>query len=281
MSLSDFLLGLAFMYPCTLNLLTIHALETYNAHIYTLTCSIRNHYYMCLVGHSPMITSMLNSMFTLLLLAIDKYVCIVKPYAYLKQEQSKWTMGGGVCLSGVWCVAILVSLLPLMGFGTDGHHNLIVEATPPQPCMFERIFTLNYILLFTGICGLCALFILTIYVRIYMIARKHFKQIERQQLQIVNNGGDLIQETTLNDIVNISNNNPIVPTYNKNINSNMKAMKTLLILLLGFYICWLPLIVYFLSFATQKYNNLTIHILMFVACCNAIVDPLVYSFRNK
>jgi hypothetical protein len=150
---------------------------------------------MCLVGHSPMITSMLNSMFTLLLLAIDKYVCIVKPYAYLKQEQSKWTMGGGICLSGVWCVAILVSLLPLMGFGTDGHHhhhqnninNLIAEATP-QPCMFERIFTLNYILLFTGICGLCALVILTIYVRIYMIARKHFKQIERQQLQIVNSG---------------------------------------------------------------------------------------------
>lgn len=62
---------------------------------------------------------------------------------------------------------------------------------------------------------------------------------------------------------------------------NMKAMKTLLILLLGFYICWVPLIGYFLTFASKKYNNLTIYILMFVACCNAVIDPLVYAFRNR
>lgn len=67
----------------------------------------------------------------------------------------------------------------------------------------------------------------------------------------------------------------------KSLSMNMKAMKTLLILLLGFYVCWLPLIVYFLTFASKKYNNLTIYILMFVACCNAVIDPLVYAFRNR
>ena len=67
----------------------------------------------------------------------------------------------------------------------------------------------------------------------------------------------------------------------KHIHSSMKAMKTLLILLLGFYVCWLPLIVYFLTFATQQYNNLVIYILMFVACCNAVIDPLVYAFYNR
>lgn len=89
-----------------------------------------------------------------------------------------------------------------------------------------------------------------------------------------------IIQTPLDQTPN-SNGPTIANSTYKNINSNIKAMKTLLILLLGFYICWLPLIVYFLTFATQKYNNLTIHVLMFVACCNAIVDPLVYSFRNK
>lgn len=67
----------------------------------------------------------------------------------------------------------------------------------------------------------------------------------------------------------------------KSINRSMKTMKTLLILLLGFYVCWLPLIIYFLTFASQKYDNLTIYILMFVACCNAVCDPLVYAFRNR
>lgn len=67
----------------------------------------------------------------------------------------------------------------------------------------------------------------------------------------------------------------------RSLSMNMKAMKTLLILLLGFYLCWVPLIGYFLTFASKKYNNLTIYILMFVACCNAVIDPLVYAFRNR
>jgi hypothetical protein len=43
--------------------------------------------------------------------------------------------------------------------------------------MFERIFTLSYILLFTSICLLCACTMLAIYIHIYIIARKHSKQI--------------------------------------------------------------------------------------------------------
>ncbi len=66
-----------------------------------------------------------------------------------------------------------------------------------------------------------------------------------------------------------------------NIRSSLKAIKTLLILCLGFYICWLPLIVYFLTFASKQYDNMTIYILMFVACCNAVIDPLVYAFNNR
>jgi len=76
-------------------------------------------------------------------------------------------------------------------------------------------------------------------------------------------------------------NTAVTTATTKSINHSMKTMKTLLILLLGFYACWLPLIVYFLTFASQKYNNLTIYILMFVACCNAVIDPLVYAFRNR
>lgn len=49
------------------------------------------------------------------------------------------------------------------------------------PCMFERIFTLDYILLFTSICCVCALAMLAIYIRIYLIARKHSKKIAKMK----------------------------------------------------------------------------------------------------
>lgn len=94
----------------------------------------------------------------------------------------------------------------------------------------------------------------------------------------------VIQVPTISIKNNNNNNNQVTSGFNritKNLKANIKALKTLLILCLGFYTCWLPLIIYFLAFASKQYDNSTIHILMFVACCNALIDPLVYGFNNK
>jgi hypothetical protein len=89
----------------------------------------------------------------------------------------------------------------------------------------------------------------------------------------------------LSNVDNINNNADInscdvVASTTKSLNKGMKAMKTLLILLLGFYLCWLPLIIYFLTFAGQNYKNSTIYILMFVACCNAVIGKYII-FQEK
>lgn len=310
LSISDFLSGVSFMYPCLLNLLTIYALETYNSSLYSLACMIRQYHYMCLAGYSPMITSMLSSMFTLSLLALEKYMAVVHPYLYERIIGQKKAYCY-ICLVLSWFVSILVSLLPLMGW------NEINDSSYFVPCMFEKIFTLNYILLFTGICCLCALSMLFIYIRIYLIARKHSRQIakihsvvnnyrmanrpasDQEKREFVMAAKLSCSEANLSILVGKEigrrNSSPAVlstsksrvevkraPVKNSNsLNMNMKAMKTLLILLLGFYTCWLPLIIYFLTFASKTYDNLTIYVLMFIACCNACIDPLVYAFRNK
>lgn len=301
LSISDFLSGVSFMYPCILNLLTINALETYNSSLYQLACMIRQYYYLCLAGYSPMITSMLSSMFTLTLLAFEKYTAILHPYLY-ERLIHEHQYGCYLCLLLSWAISILVSLLPLMGW------NEIMNKSNFVPCMFEKIFTLDYILLFTSICCVCALTMLAIYLRIYFIARKHSKQIAKIHYIVSSNqiskkavGGKVqvqVQNQKQNQESSLSSSSSTSTCINsiqqqevsqkvkskpltQSLNMNMKAMKTLLILLLGFYVCWLPLIVYFLSFASKSYNNLTIYILMFVACCNAVIDPIVYAFRNQ
>lgn len=180
LSISDFLSGIAFLYPCTLNLLTINALETYNSYLYTIACNIRQYYYLCLAGYSPMITSMLSSMFTLTLLAFEKYMAILQPYLYERLIQDRKYLCY-ICLILTWTISIFVSLLPIMGWNEhkkySSYRGFNCKHAQSLPCMFERIFTLDYILLFTGICCLCACTMLAIYIRIYLIARKHSKQI--------------------------------------------------------------------------------------------------------
>jgi len=115
LSLSDFLCGLAFLYPCTLNLLTINALESYNSYLYEIACNIRQYYYLCLVGYSPMITSMLSTILTLTLLAMEKYMAILHPYIYERFIQDRKSLCY-LCLILVWTISIFFSLLPMMGW---------------------------------------------------------------------------------------------------------------------------------------------------------------------
>lgn len=185
LSVSDFLSGIAFLYPCILNLLTINALETYNSHLYTLACNIRQYYYLCLAGYSPMITSMLSSMFTLTLLAFEKYVAILHPYLYdrlINEYENKNYLLYGLLLF-TWAISIFVSLLPIMGWNEhnkfSSYRGFNCINSKSMPCMFEKIFTLDYILLFTSICLLCAITMLAIYIKIYLVARKHSKQIAK------------------------------------------------------------------------------------------------------
>ena len=310
LSISDFLSGVAFLYPCALNLLTINALETYNSRLYTLACNIRQNYYLCLMGYSPIITSMLSSMLTLTLLALEKYMAIIYPYAYERLINDRKYLCY-LILFFVWLISIVVSLLPIMGWNEHNKYSTYrgFDCMHPNslPCMFERIFTLDYILLFTSICGICALTMLAIYAQIYLTARKHSRQIAKQQksLNLTHSSSKEHEEAnTTGSIVELSERwSQQIPHHHSHhadiisesrastitlphvlttaAKRSMKAMKTLLILLMGFYICWLPLIVYFLTFASKKYNNLTIYILMFIACCNALIDPLVYAFRNR
>lgn len=135
LSASDFLSGVAFLYPCILNLLTINALETYDSYLYTLACNIRQYYYLCLAGYSPMITSMLSSMLTLTLLAFEKYMAIEHPYFYERIVAERRY----VCYLSIlftWTVSILVSALPIMGWN---EHNKVNYYTYVYSFFFRKL----------------------------------------------------------------------------------------------------------------------------------------------
>jgi hypothetical protein len=72
--------------------------------------------------------------------------------------------------------------------------------------------------------------------------------------------------------------------YTDNIHANFvlnkKALKTILILLIGFYVCWTPLLFYFLYFV-DEYDDYTVYILMLLVSCNSIINPIVHALSDK
>jgi hypothetical protein len=61
---------------------------------------------------------------------------------------------------------------------------------------------------------------------------------------------------------------------------NKKALKTILIHLFGFYVCWTPLLVYLLH-SVDEYDDFAVYALMLLVLCNSIINPIVHSLSGK
>ena len=86
-----------------------------------------------------MITSMLSSMLTLTLLALEKYLAIVKPYMYKRFIHERKYLCY-LCLVLTWSISIIVSLLPIMGWNEhqkySSYRGFNCKHSKSMPCNY-------------------------------------------------------------------------------------------------------------------------------------------------
>ena len=286
LSIADTLSGCSFLYPCLMNIFVEYAVVNYDSFLLTRLNSIRNNYYICLSAYAFIMSGMLMSVSILLSIAIDKYIYIFKPYSYPKILTKRRCL---LWISSLWLISIIIGLLPLLGWNKMKRCSSVKKALcSSNTCLIDRVFTTGYCSLFATISLLAAIVILYVYVRIFFLARDHLMRIEKLKSQCILSSSSSTryheeqqqqqQSLTFTCSIRRERTGP----FRMNVRRSLRALRTLLVLLVGFYVCWLPLLIYLLSHTWMDFkNNFIIHVLILIANINSLVNPIVYAYRSK
>ena len=290
LSIADILSGCSFLYPCLMNILVEYAVVNYDSILLTRLNSIRNNYYICLSAYAFIMSGMSMSVSILLSIAIDKYIYIFKPYSYPKIITKRRCL---LWISTLWFISIVIGLLPLLGWNKMKRCPAAKPGLcPSNTCLIDRVFTTGYCSLFATISLLAAFVILYVYVRIFFLARDHLMRIEKLKSHCILTAaarfdGERERQQSITFTCSIRrkierDRREGTGLFRMNVRRSLRALRTLLVLLVGFYLCWLPLLIYLLSHTWMGFkNNLIIHVLILIANINSLVNPIVYAYRSK
>ncbi|OCT91138.1 adenosine receptor A2b [Xenopus laevis] len=228
----------------------------------TISIGLETDFHSCLFFACFVLVLTQSSIFSLLAVAIDRYLAIKIPLRYKSLVSGKRAR---TIIAVFWILSFVIGLIPLMGW------NRLDENCPHEPatshnctvqCLFEKVVTMSYMVYFNffGCVLLPLLIMLGIYIKIFMVARKQLRQIE---LKCV---GSDSSRTTLQKEVN--------------------AAKSLAIIVGLFAFCWLP--IHILNCITLFEPNFyktkpgwVMYMAIILSHANSVVNPIIYAYKIR
>ncbi|CAN9501625.1 unnamed protein product [Ophioblennius macclurei] len=241
----------------------------------TISIGIRLDFYGCLFLACFVLVLTQSSIFSLLAIAIDRYLAVKIPLRY------KELMTGKVAreiIAILWILSFVIGLIPFLGWNmkspsctnssstnsssanSSAADNTTNEEGCKLQCFFESVVDMHYMVYFNFfVCVLPPLLImLLIYLKIFTVARKQLRQIE---LKCVGNGDS---------------------HHHGLLQKEIRAAKSLSIIVGLFALCWLP--VHILNCLTLFYSELDkpadiMLVAIILSHANSAVNPIIYAYR--
>ncbi|CAH1778162.1 unnamed protein product [Owenia fusiformis] len=281
---ADMLSGLSLCYVAVTNIVITKAKMDSNYANLEWVVAIKSQEVLCLLFYGPGLLFMAlgASNFSLLLIALEKYIAIFHPYTY--PTLVTWPSVIIATIS-IWIFAGLLGLAPLMGWNSFD-----------RICAFAEVSSYSYTIVWSTLCFLSAVVIALLYACIFVKARRIALQIETRlsigseiALNNTSTSSEIQQQrvqtqrpnsveiaSTLRDRATSTNSNHPHHKYRP----TMKMIKTIALLLTSFYVCWIPFLLYLLIMA-ERYSNTAIFFLLIWAEINGLFNPLVYGLRHR
>lgn len=197
----------------------------------------------------------------LVAVSFDRYVAIEYPLKY-KQKMTKRSIM--ILIGFIWLISVLLSYAPvLLGVYSQKHKRKQLD---PYGCGMRP--NLIYSIISSSLSFYIPLIIiLFLYGRIFIIARKHSHELQK-----------------LENIIKRLHSNEKFVLESVKWNKNLKAIRTLGIVVGVFVACWLPFFVMYLLLAYCEYkcvNPLIERYITWIGYVNSFCNPVIYAFSNK
>uniref|UniRef100_UPI00358F00D0 adenosine receptor A2a-like n=1 Tax=Myxine glutinosa TaxID=7769 RepID=UPI00358F00D0 len=212
----------------------------------------RNQFLLCLFMLSSIITFTQSSIFSLLAVAIERYVAIFNPLRY----QAIMTPHNAIIIIVItWVISLVIGLVPALGWNKG----------PPQSglCLFVPIIDMSYMVYFNFFgCVLFPLLIMfAIYARIFAQVRWQLRRIATER-----HGNAENREG------------------NKAMSKDVKTAISLFLVLFLFTVCWVPLHIINCLILLCPICQIPLPILstaIILSHANSAVNPIFYALRMR
>ncbi|CAF1475192.1 unnamed protein product [Rotaria sp. Silwood1] len=208
------------------------------------------------------ITFCTASILHLVAVSFDRYVAIENPLKY-KQKMTKHTIL--IIIGCIWLISVLLSYGPVL-LGVYSRSRAGSVSSDPNECGMRPNLIYSIISSSTSF-YIPLIIILFLYGRIFITARKHSQELQKLE----------------NIIKRLHRNNQFEIESSK-WKKNMKAIRTLGIVVGVFVACWLPFFVMYLLLAYCNYKCVTPNIeryITWIGYANSFCNPVIYAFSNK
>ncbi|XP_035591113.1 adenosine receptor A2b-like [Oncorhynchus keta] len=217
-----------------------------------------SNFYGCLFIACFVLVLTQSSIFSLLAIAIDRYIAITIPLRYNSLVTGQRAKG---IIAVCWVLSIIIGLTPMLGWNKSTERPNSTCSPGLMECLFEEVVVMDYMVYFNFFaCVLMPLLLmLVIYLQIFMAARHQLKLIE---LKAVHGGKS-----------------------HSTLQKEVQAAKSLAIIVGLFAICWLPLHIIncFTLFCPQcaRPPLWIIYVAIILSHGNSVVNPFIYAYRIR
>ncbi|XP_031206565.1 adenosine receptor A2b [Mastomys coucha] len=230
----------------------------------TISLGFCTDFYSCLFLACFVLVLTQSSIFSLLAVAVDRYLAIRVPLRY--KSLVTGTRARGI-IAVLWVLSFGIGLTPFLGWNskdsatsncTEPRDGIMNKSCCPVKCLFENVVPMSYMVYFNFFgCVLPPLLImLVIYIKIFMVA---CKQLQRMELM------DHSRTTLQREI---------------------HAAKSLAMIVGIFALCWLPVhaincVTLFHPALAKDKPKSVMNVAILLSHANSVVNPIVYAYRNR